>query len=304
MLAEASEARRRGKLVPVTIDDAKPPLVFRQLQTADFTGWSSEDAAAPLQALAHDIASLMATPSTQPGSGSTATKHVHVSSKAGRRSAKRRVLLAVLLLVGGGGGGLAYQQQKEQAEVTLAANLLRGAVDIRQQLLKQHADGRDYWWAFLAKEGGKELLQRSTLLVVEAMRRRPSADAEKVLRDNLVLLTRPIAELDYEGFHSSTLAISPDGKYLATASGSYRDNSVRLWDAATLKMLARLEHDSSLESVTFSPDGKYLASTGSDNTARLWALPDGDEVFRVRHENRVITAAFSADSAYLVWCNV
>ncbi len=88
---------------------------------------------------------------------------------------------------------------------------------------------------------------------------------------------------------------------LATASGSPGDSSARLWDAATLKMIARLEHDrGALESVTFSPDGQYLASTGSDNTARLWTLPGGDEVFRVRHQMRVITAAFSADGAYLV----
>ena len=52
------------------------------------------------------------------------------------------------------------------------------------------------------------------------------------------------------------IAYSPDGKTLASGSG---DNTVRLWDAATGRELARLEgHSDSVFSVAWSPDGATL----------------------------------------------
>lgn len=36
---EAAEGRDRGKLVPVLLDQVKPPMGFRQFQTIDLTGW-------------------------------------------------------------------------------------------------------------------------------------------------------------------------------------------------------------------------------------------------------------------------
>ncbi len=46
-----------------------------------------------------------------------------------------------------------------------------------------------------------------------------------------------------------------------------------LWDAETLKPLARLEgHTGPVYSVTFSSNGKTLASGAVDRTVRLWDL--------------------------------
>jgi hypothetical protein len=41
---EASEGRKRGILVPITIDNVAPPSTFRGLQTCDLTNWSSSTA--------------------------------------------------------------------------------------------------------------------------------------------------------------------------------------------------------------------------------------------------------------------
>lgn len=79
----------------------------------------------------------------------------------------------------------------------------------------------------------------------------------------------------------SSVAVSPDGKILATASG---DNPmVRLWDAATGKPLSPvLRHNDFIRSCDFSSDGKLVvtSSGSSDGTVRLWETATGNEMRR------------------------
>jgi hypothetical protein len=87
----------------------------------------------------------------------------------------------------------------------------------------------------------------------------------------------------------TSLAFSPDGRVLAAASntsyfylgltddgtspeeGKPRPPRVHLWDVAAEKELTPLEgHRGSITSLSFSPDGKLLATGSNDTTVLLW----------------------------------
>jgi WD40 repeat protein len=81
------------------------------------------------------------------------------------------------------------------------------------------------------------------------------------------------------GPYLTSIAYAKDGRTLAT---THLDGTVRLWDPATGRELARLKgHEGIVNSVCFSPDGMWLVSGGDDNTLRLWEVATSKEIVKV-----------------------
>jgi WD40 repeat protein len=98
----------------------------------------------------------------------------------------------------------------------------------------------------------------------------------------------------------NSVALSPDGRTLATASA---DGTVILWNVARRTPLGQplSGHRAAVWSVAFSPDGRTLASAGADGTVILWNVarqaPRGPPLRG--HVGEVTAVAFSPDGQTL-----
>ncbi len=87
------------------------------------------------------------------------------------------------------------------------------------------------------------------------------------------------------GFYHA--GFSPDGVRILTTS---RDNTAKLWDAASGKLIASFDHQDAVRSAAFSPDGAWIVTPSSDKTAKLWDLATPVELARQMKESDGNTA--------------
>lgn len=97
----------------------------------------------------------------------------------------------------------------------------------------------------------------------------------------------------------TSVATSPDGRWIATATGTRR---ARLWDAVTGEegpILQAGRDDPEIEHVAFSPGGRYVV-TRESASSRLWHVQDGTRVPGFDTESFHHVLSFSGGAKYIL----
>src|SRR5262249_56650995 len=92
----------------------------------------------------------------------------------------------------------------------------------------------------------------------------------------------------------ASVAYSPDGSRVVSGD---RAGEIKLWEAATGRLIHTMATGNPVEAVAFHPDGTRLASAGGDDGAViLWDAATGQRIrtFPV-HTKRVFRFIFSPD---------
>lgn len=108
------------------------------------------------------------------------------------------------------------------------------------------------------------------------------------------------------------VVLSPDGTLLAISSSQIKarpidfppilDNHIiQIWSAETDKTIMELSgHQKEIFAISFSPDGKLLASASGDGSTRLWEVETGKQVALLQVNDQIIwDVAFSPDGTLI-----
>jgi WD40 repeat protein len=192
-----------------------------------------------------------------------------------RRITRLAVAAAVTFLILAGLATIQWVRAREEGTIALARQLA-----VQAELVQSEADN---------------LLDRSTLLAIESLRRHPLFEGNLAIQQGLKVLAKPVATLAHSG-RVNTIAYSHDGRYVATGSW---DKTARVFEAMTGKEITQVRFGDKVNAVAFSSRGQYVAAVSDDKTARVLEATTGKELARVKFPEKVNAVAFSPDGDYV-----
>lgn len=96
---------------------------------------------------------------------------------------------------------------------------------------------------------------------------------------------------------TSVLTFSPDGKQLVTLGTA--QSTVFVWEVASRRTVAELDHEEVVLSVAWSAGTNLLATGGRDGAVLIWDMARGESDSAMRYGRPVRALAFSADGKTL-----
>lgn len=95
------------------------------------------------------------------------------------------------------------------------------------------------------------------------------------------------------------MAFSPNSKYIATA-GSY-DRILNVWDLSSGRTITSFAaHQLEINSVQYSSNGRYIATSSEDSTIKVWNAYDFSLLYTIKRPKPELAVIFSPDGKFLV----
>jgi len=140
---------------------------------------------------------------------------------------------------------------------------------------------------------------------MERRARKEAEEAQKFLDRALRVFSYPVFALSSEerrllqevldAFRQATSYVA-----LRQTFSQYQQKALPLIQEKIRKFPVTLRgHEQGVFSVSFSPDGKFLASGSSDRTVKIWKVGNWREVATLRHGDSVWSVSFSPDGKFL-----
>ncbi|MDQ2984062.1 MAG: hypothetical protein M3R70_09090, partial [Actinomycetota bacterium] len=126
---------------------------------------------------------------------------------------------------------------------------------------------------------------------LQALRVKRTQDAADALR-RAVSESRERQILNVKGGTVNGLAVSPDGRLIATAG---EDAKAKLWERKTGRLVRTLAQTGAVNAVSFSADGRFLATANNDKRASIWDVGSGKRTALFQHRAAVDKITFSPD---------
>ncbi len=128
-----------------------------------------------------------------------------------------------------------------------------------------------------------------------------SGSSDKTIKIWNVKTGLPIKTLGGVTYEVDSIALSSDGKLLASASKNFNDTTIKIWNLESGQQIKSLEgHTNIIQFITFSPEGKTLASISWDMTIKVWNVETGEMIKSFKgHRNLIHSIAFSPDGKTL-----
>jgi WD40 repeat protein len=111
------------------------------------------------------------------------------------------------------------------------------------------------------------------------------------------------AQAGFKGWLAGeTMALSPDGRQLASVTYEDEVHQVVLQEVATGRELKRVSaHRETINALTFTPDGRRLVTASDDNTVAVWDLETGAVLpAYAGHQGAVRCVAFAPDGTRIM----
>ena len=94
-----------------------------------------------------------------------------------------------------------------------------------------------------------------------------------------------------------SVAFTPDGSKLISGS---RDDHIIFWNTETWTEQRRIKAHDTVQSISLSNNGRWLASGGADGRTRVWDVDSGDMVSDVHgHDQTVLATAISPNGRFI-----